>query len=286
MSRSTIMVFAILVAFASIAQAADQVLDQVGDVYQIVIKSKSSRTSNDQSSGSSNDSNALIERVIKVGNDGLELEYDFPISATAQDRAREWKLPARVLKPKLGSLQLLNAAELEARVTKWLELGKLPRSACGHWIFTWTAIQIQCDPQSVMDLLESIDLRPADLKPGSMYKDPMAIAPAPLLQTATSADGSKLNVEMNIDPDHVRHDRVQADVAVAEMTGKKLTPEDAILLRSNDKISGHISVSFELDKNDQLMRRTRTTKIEILEPNGKSSVRTDESIVERHRVGN
>jgi hypothetical protein len=273
---------ALAMCFVTFAVGAEQTpfISQVGDVFQIVLQSESSqKTSN--GSGSSSDRNTLVERVTGADVDGLELEYDLPKSTTAEERARNWQFPVKVLKPVHGQMQLLDRTELEARIEAWLKLGNLPRSACGRWIFTWTAIRIECDPQSVIQSLAPFDLRPEELRDGGVYQDSRAIAPVHFNEKGMGSQGSTFIAEMIIDPAVVHRERAQADVAVAEMTGKQLTLEAALQARATEKISGNITISFDTDQAGQVQRKTKVTKIEISGADGQTETQANTETVER-----
>jgi hypothetical protein len=70
---------------------------QVDDTYEITLTKDSVQHGSNKSSGSSHDQDSLIERVIGLRAEGLELQYDLPNSATADDRARSWQFPARAV---------------------------------------------------------------------------------------------------------------------------------------------------------------------------------------------
>ena len=127
---------------------ASPLAPQVGATYEITLVRDSAQKGSNGSSGSSHDQDTIIERVARLRADGEELQYDLPNAATADERARNWQYPARVFKPAAGPPQLINGPVLEARVDGWLKASGLSRSARGHWIFTWTAVRIECDPQS------------------------------------------------------------------------------------------------------------------------------------------
>ena len=91
-----------------------------GEKHEIIVSYETSQQGGDGSTGSSRGSYALLERVIAVTDLGLELEFDLPIDATAEERARDWKYPARILQRPSGSMELLNRDELEKRVDTWL----------------------------------------------------------------------------------------------------------------------------------------------------------------------
>jgi hypothetical protein len=255
-----------------------------GDIYEIVRTIDSSQNTADGSSGSSRAKDTLIEHVISVRDDGLELEYDLPKAATAEDRARSWQFPVRVSKPVIGQMKLLNGPELERRIDGWLKNFKVPRTACGHWIFTWNAFRIECDPQSVIQTLAQFDLRPGELRDGVVYQDSMALAPSPMSQSTGGSDGSSFTVQMIVDPEIVRRKRAQSDVVVAELSGKTLAFDLALGARSAEIISGTVTVSFDVDSSGQVRSRTRVTTIEIKGVQGKSEAQSTTERIERRLI--
>jgi hypothetical protein len=180
---------------------------QVGDTYEITLKRHNEEQNSNGSSGSSNDKDTIIEQVTGVRADGLELQYDLPNSATADERSRTWQFPVRVFKPSGGPVQLRNSVELEARIEGWLNAASLPRTACGHWIFTWTAFRIECDPQSVIKTIQSFDLGSASLREGELYQDSEARSSGKLARRSGGLGGETFTVEMPVDADAVRHAR-------------------------------------------------------------------------------
>jgi hypothetical protein len=236
---------------AAPSQAA--VSDRVGTIYEISRDVETAEKSSNGSTSSSTDRDTVSERVTRVRSDGLELEYDLPKESTAQDRTSNWQFPFRVFKPFIGPSQLLNQPELEGRIEAWLKKGGLTRAACGHWVFTWNAFKIDCDPRSALDIVAAYDLRPSDLR------------------DSTSS----------IDPDHVRREQAQSDVVVAEIGKTALTLDDAIIARANDKISGTVSTSYVVDPSGFVQQRTRFTKLETTASNGVVTDRTVKEVLKR-----
>lgn len=258
---------------------------QVGDTYEISLTRDSLQHSSDGSSeSSSHDQDMIVERVIAVRTDGLELEYDLPKSATADERAAEWQFPARVLKPIEGSFQLLNRAELEARVDPWLKAANWTRAVCGHWIFTWNGFRIDCDPQSVIRIVEAFDLRSANVHEGALYQEDGGLRPGTIARKSTGANGTVFTVEMAINPDTVQRARAETDVAVGEMTNKPVTLDAALRERSKDAVSGTISVTFETNAAGDLRRRTKVTKLETKKANGTSETESITETLERQPI--
>jgi hypothetical protein len=264
------------------AAAPGDMRPRVGDTYEIT-RDVASSESSDGSEGNTHDLDVFVERVAGVRGEGLELEYDIK-DATPQDREIAWQFPFRVLKPASGLPILLNAAELQARADRYLKRAKLPHSACGRWYFTWTAFRIECDSQSVLQILASLDLGAIKLSDGSLYRDSGASASAPLVRKTTGPSGSTFVVEMTADPAAVQRDRAQTDVVVAEVSGKSLTLDAALRARSSEHIAGTIRITFDTDSIGQVRRRTKVTKLEITGPSGRIENRTVTEIVERRLV--
>jgi hypothetical protein len=278
-------VVAPLLLSASLAHAGTiPDVPQVGDAYELRLVKDSTEQGSNGSTGSSHDQDTLIEKLIGVRADGLELQYDLPDSTTAEDRARNWQFPVRVFKPIGAPAQLLNGPELEARVEAWLKAANLPRTACGHWIFTWNAFRIDCDPRSALKTIESYDLRSADVHEGVPYQDPEAGSPGKLARKTDGADGETFAVEMQVDPDMVRRARAESDVVVGEIMEKPVSLDTALHDRAGEVVSGTISVTFDADLGGNVRRRTRVTKLNIKRPDGRSETQTVTETLERRRI--
>jgi hypothetical protein len=257
---------------------------QVGDAYEITTTRESAQHGSNGSSGSSHDKDTIVERVIGLRADGLELEYDLPKAATAGTGAGNWQFPARVFKSFGGPPRLLNGPELEARVDGWLKAAKLPRAACGHWIFTWNAFRIECDPQSVIKMVESLDLRSVDLRDGAPYQDTAARGPGTLARKAAGPDGAIFVAELPVDPDAVHRARAESDVVVGEIMNKPVTLEAALRDRAREIVSGTISVTFETDSAGIVRRRTKVTRVDTKAPNGQTETETVTETLERRII--
>ena len=253
----------------------------VGDAYEITALRESSRLSSEGSSGSSFDKDTIVERVIGVRADGLELEYDLPKDVTADQRSSDWKFPARVFKPYDGAPQLLNRPELETRIDAWLKKAKWPRTACGHWIFTWNAFQVDCDPQSAIKVIEAFDLRLANLREGASYQVAGAREPGTLTTKAAGPEGVTFAVALEVDPDATRRARAESDVVTGEITRKPVSLETALAERAKEDVSGTISITFDTDAAGEVWRRTTVTKLEIKTPKGRSDTQAVTETVER-----
>jgi hypothetical protein len=276
------LVAALLLPTLAACTVAPQSAPKVGEEYQISKSYETSETG-DGSSGNSRGRDTIIERVIGIRDAGLELEYDLPKDTSPEDRARSWQFPFRVFRPSSGPMQLLNRSELEARVDGWLKAAGWTREICGRWIFTWNAFRIECDPQSVIQIVEAFDLRYA-VREGASYQESEARGPGTLTRTAVGPDGATFTAAMEIDPNAVRRARAESDVAVGEIMRKPVSLDAALTERLKEDVSGTISVTLETDARGDIRRRTKVTKVQITRPNGRHERRTATEIVERRVV--
>ena len=273
------------VASAALAQeqsssAPTLPVDRIGDAYEISLKSVSGSSGPNGSKGSSEDNSALVERVVGLQNDGVVLEFDLPPTTSAEDRARQWEFPVRVFKAPGRPFQLLNTPELASRVRSWLTSAGLSDAACGHWIFTWTAIKIECDPQSVLQTLAPFDLRLGDLRDGAPYSEPGTLGSAPLRSLPRTGPGATFVTDLQVDPEAVRGERAEADVAVAEMMHRpQVSLAAALQSRAAEQISGTIEVTIEVDPSGRLERRVEVEELQIVAQSGNATTEVTTTLV-------
>jgi hypothetical protein len=275
-----ILTFVGAILFASINAYARSSL--VGDEVEIRKSYETSNVISDgSSSGNSSGHDSLLERVVAIREDGRELVYDLPKSATKEDRARNWQFPAHVFQPNHGSIMLLNQGDLEARLATWLKMAGWDRSVCGQWIFTWNAFRIDCDPQSVIDTINAFDLRVSELSEGAFYSDANATEPAKLVRTTSEARAVTFTVELKVDPDVVRRGRAESDVVVGEIVKKPVLLEAALRERLKEDISGTVSVTFDVDDAGQVRRRVRVIRLKTKRLDGSTETESNTETVER-----
>jgi hypothetical protein len=277
-----IVIIAALLSQAVVARAGAS--PQVGDTYEITMTKETVQQGSNGSSGNSHDKDTLIERVIGLRADGLEVEYDLAKTVTADERASNWQFPARVFKPFVGPAQLLNGPELAARLDGWLKAAGWPRTVCGHWIFTWNAFRIECDPQSVIKTVASFDLGSVDLREGAPYQDAEALGPGKLVRKAGGPGAEIFAAEMPADPDSVRCARAESDVVVGEIMKKPVSLDAALRERAKETVSGTISVAFEADSAGKVRSRTTVKKLEIKGPDGRSETQTVTETLEQRLI--
>jgi len=128
----------LLLVIAIFSQQAATTPERAGDVYDVRYES-TTKGQTDTGSSSSRSRNALVERVVRMREDGIELVFDLPEDATEADRLREWQFPARVLKAEGEPFQLLNEEEIAQRKIAWRDAADISEEYCGRWYFTWNA---------------------------------------------------------------------------------------------------------------------------------------------------
>lgn len=237
--------------------AAATLVRQAGDILLLRQRYETSSASSDGSRSSSSGNETQIERVIEASETRLLTELDLPDNTSADDRARVWQLPARFVRLVDGTVQLQNADELEARLDVWLQRGGMTRAACGQWIFTWSAIKIECDPQTVVEQIDA--LSPFDLNPqsGEMYQHPMALAAAPLV----ASDDGGLAVELDLDVAKVRQQRAETAVVTGQIVDEPVTLQAALEEQARIELSGAIRVSINFDPSTGIWRRVTRTSL-------------------------
>lgn len=258
--------------------------DHVGEAYEITMVRETAQQSSGQSSGTSYDKDTIVERVLAERPDGLELEYDLPQEATAEEKDNAWQFPARVFRSNDGSLKLLNGAELESRVTKWLKAANWPRAVCGHWIFTWNAFRIDCDPRSVIDTIQAFDMWDSKVREGATYSETGAQGSGTLRRLAAGPNGATFSVELPIDAEAVRRARAESDVAVGEIMQKPVTLEAALEARAKEIVTGAVTITFETDPSGSVIRKTKVTKLSTQEPDGQIDSETVTQTLARRKI--
>lgn len=270
------------VALASSAAIQAEVL-QPDARYQLQLKYHTEYT-RPSSSGSSNGTDTIVVKLVAQRDGGQELEYDLPDAATDKDRLISWQLPARLFVAADGTRTLLNRAALEARRDQFLKAGGWGKDVCGRWLFTWTAVKIECDPNSVFGIIDMFALQPPLLADGAVFAIPGAAGSAPLKCSIDGDGDQRCIVTMPVDADAVRAELADSDVVVGEISGKPVTPADAAKARAGAQISGMIEVTFDAGADGVVTRRTVVTKIERRDSSGETETSRSTAVLTRTRL--
>jgi hypothetical protein len=89
---------------------------------------------------------------------------------------------------------------------------------------------------------------------------------------------------MPVDPDAIRRARAESDVVVGEIMKKPVSLDAALRERAREIVSGTISVTFETDPAGNVRLRTKVTKLETMEPDGRSETETVTETLERRLI--
>lgn len=231
----------------------------------IVYEEQTESESSSGSSGSSRTRTTIVERLIGVNDDGLELEYSFSdVSIPANDA---WKFPARVLTKPGTSIELLNEIEIETRLENYLEKHPEIRKRCGGIVFTWTAFEIHCDANHVIDVIKGYNLHLGPLADGKLYGEPGTLEPAPLRDISSDTSNTILEVDLKLDPVALRTEYEKGIEQVATITGETLDSiMNSSLQLSGDEVpvfSGNKLVTIELGANGKILKIQRETTTTI-----------------------
>lgn len=208
-------------------------------------------------SGSSNGQQAIAERIVSQSDKGTEIEYFVPGDDPPGIIA--WQYPARVEVAHDGSKTILNPQEVQDRLDAFLKTAAFGRDACGKWGFSWTAFQLRCDNQAIVDSIETFGMRPTEMVEGAPLSAPAAIT-TPLLYAAGTRNGRQLlRAEIGIDSEAVRKREAEGKVIVAQIAGETLSIEQALEELRDLTASGSIVVEFEVDEEGLVWRRSQTT---------------------------
>lgn len=251
--RHAIILAALILAAPAAAQ--DYVLE--------VEYSNSAEGTDGGSHSSSEGRQAIAERVIAVTGDGVEAEYTIPDDREDVRGNERWMFPARIRILADGSKTLLNPQELAARNAAWLTEAQWPREVCSRWLFTWTAIQILCDPEAAIEAIESYGMSPGRIAEGEAIALEGALGPIVLARTGEVDGRSILTGSGPVDVAYLRESAARTALVVAEIMDETLTPEAAQTQAAAITASGTVSVTFEVDTAGMVWKRTDRSEINI-----------------------
>lgn len=241
--------------------------------------SNSSEGTDGGSSSSSRGSQAIAEQVIAVTGDGIEAEYTIPDDPEKIRGNERWMFPARIRITADGSKTLLNPDELAARNAAWLAEAQWPREMCSRWLFTWTAVQIRCDPEAAVEAVESYGMHPGRIAEGQPFALKGALGPVVLVRTGGADGRSVLTGSGPVDVAYLREGAARTALVVAEITGKTLTLQAAQAQAAAITASGTVSVAFEVDAAGMVWKRTDRSEIIVTgDPDGDETRRAESTV--------
>ncbi|MEW4449511.1 hypothetical protein [Qipengyuania sp. JC766] len=251
--------FRSLAALAALGAASGLTAGEQGYLLQYEYETSTQEVSGHGQS-SSGGTQSLAEHAIATTAEGLEIEYSIPGDPDEVRGNDMWMYPARVLVRPDGSKRLLNESEIIARRDLWLDEAGWTKEQCGRWLFTWTAVKIECDPQAVLESIEGYGLRPAPLRPGTQFELPEYGISGLLEDRGTRNGRQVLFLSAPVDPQTVRDQEARTREIVAEISGGTL-PVDDTSSGSEIDASGTIEIEFEIDEAGLVWKKTETVEM-------------------------
>lgn len=248
----------------------------------LIVREQTTSSESGRSRSNSHTRGTLIERIVDRHADALELEYDLTSPSEERRGSDVWMFPVRVLKTPGEPPALLNEETLAVRLDAWLDEHPRLREHCGRHVFTWTAIQIVCDPPSALKAIAPYDLRLGTLEEGALYWEDGARSHTPLQLQSRSADGIVYVARLVLDPEALQEEDARMQMALAEMTVREpLSLEDALADLQGKTYDGTLTVTLRTDETGKVVHRKREVEITTTEPGGATETRSATDTVER-----
>lgn len=231
-------------------------------VLQLAYETETTGTDGEVTSSASG-RQAIAERVIATTPEGIEAEFSLPFDPEDIRGNERWMFPARMTIAPDGTMTLRNAEELAARNAAWLAEAEWTAEVCSRWAFSWTAVQIRCDPGAAIEAVEGYGMHPGGLAEGQPFALEGALGPVVLSRKGESAGRIVLTGTGPVDPAHIRKQEALGALVVAEVSGEKLTPEQAEAKAAGIAASGTLTVTFEVDAAGMVWKREDASDITI-----------------------
>lgn len=249
------------------------------EAYVIEVSYETRSEGENGSSASSSGRNVYTEELLEKTGECTTNRFDI----ASEDRPpAEWQWPVEVERCAAGSLKLLNAADMEARRDTFLAEAGIDNGACGTYYFTWNVFKIECDPQQILETIETIDLGRLELTEGSQYQHG---ASSVLLSRNNTSDHNALLVgSLAIDEAEVRRAEAEKMIVAGELMGEPVSEEQADRKAQAIEVSGTTRISFALDKHGQ-MTRTVVTEAQVFHPDEGPETRYSQTTTQRKKAG-
>lgn len=269
----------LLIALASVSARADE----AGESYYLKLSHEEESEDSGGGRSSSRGRDDLIERIIEITDEWRIVEYDLPLEPGEERKPLNWQFPARFQIDAEGTATLLNAGDLAERNAAWRELAGVDESACGSWYFTWNAFKIECDPQSVLGILDRYDLDFGSLREGWQLAYPSTLAKAALRDCTEEAEETTYCADYILDPEAIRQSRIESDKVVAQIMGEEAAGRTA-KDRSKEQIEGSLQLKLSVDDDGEVWKRVVTTSLTTIAEDGEIEISTSREELLRTRV--
>lgn len=276
-------VFSLMTPFLNLECAE---ANETGISSLITLKSVSKTESSGGGSSKSNSRSSVIEKIIDERDGELTLEYAFPESRIPEIEA--WKLPAKVVIRKDEPPILINSVEIESRLLSFLDQNPEVRELCGQTIFTWTAVNIHCKADHVLDVIDMYNLHIGNLASGRAYSEAGALQAVPLKLVSSVGVGTKYIANLTLDPEYLRETYETKVKQVAAITGRSFEETISSLLKLTDgdtpSFSGNRIVTIETSSTGKIVRIKRDTVSTIVGGSNFTHTTSVSQVVESHPI--
>ena len=274
------LVFSTAAAAASVPTQSD-VAAPSSQVEEFIIEvSYETRSKGDNgSSSSSNGRYMYTERILQETGDCTTKRFDI----AGEDRPlAEWQWPVEVERCSDGIIRLLNTAEMEARRDAFHAEAGIEKAACGSYYFTWNVFKIECDPEAILETIETIDLEGLELIDGSEYQH--GTSSMRLSRDELSDPGSPLGASIEVDADEVRRAEAKTIVIFGELQGEPVDEEEAMQRVQAIEVTGTTRITFVFAEPGEITR-TVVTEAEVSDPAEGLENRYSKTVTKRKKAG-
>jgi hypothetical protein len=250
------------------------------------ITSRYSTSSQSGSGSSSSSGGAGYREEVRSDAAGCRTRrFDFIDEAGDERPLVEWEMPILLRECPGAAPVLANRDEMLARRDAFLAALKVTTEVCGRYYFTWNVFQIKCDPDAAVEDILKSDLSLIPLVDGAGYNLPDSGARVTLEVVSDAPPGQRMFVgTAAIDPAYLRNSAADAIMAVAEVSGKPVTREEALAKIAGHRFSGESTITVIEETDAERITTTIIGEVREVDAEGEVETRRGETVTTRQRV--
>lgn len=237
------------------------------------------------SSGSSRGGNAYREEV-RTDAEGCRIRiFDIDDADGPKRPLAAWQMPIVLRECPGAAVVIANRDEMLARRDAFLAAMNVTAEVCGSHYFTWNVFRIECDPDESLARLADFDLVSVRLEDGAEYALPGTGTSVTLRRQADGLPGQLVFAGCAVvDPDYMRENAAETIRVVAEVSGEKVTKDEAIAQIAGHQFSGKRTITFVAEPGAGLITATQTGEMREIDADGAIETRKIEVVTTRQRV--
>ena len=239
----------------------------------------------DNSSGSSSGGSAYREEV-RTDAEGCRIRtFDIDDADGPKRPLAEWQMPIVLRECPGAAPALANRDAMLARRDAFLAAMNLTTDVCGAHYFTSNVFRIDCDPDEAVERLAEIDLGSIRLEDGAEYALPDTGTRVTLRRKASEVPGQTLFAgSAAIDPEYLRSRAAETIMVVAEVSGEKVTRDEAIAQIAGRRYSGESAITLVAEPETGRITVTLSGEVKEIGKDGTIETRKGETVTTRQRV--